>query len=119
MSRTTTQGPQSAQPRRRSPSQPLHQPKLVRMREQLMPGIDAHLGAELPAFWRLDIECEHNSPVGILLVRGSERGLPQAVRGAVRVRGERWRREIRLRQQPPRGELYPHVRGRKTIETCG
>ena len=43
--------------------QPFHEAQLVRMRKQLMPGEDAHLGRELPALQRLGIEGEHRGPV--------------------------------------------------------
>ena len=81
------------------------------MRQQLVPGIDAHLGTELAALRRLDIEREDDSAVGVVLVGGGERGLPQPVTGGLRVGREWRRRQVRLRQQPPRGELHPHVGG--------
>ena len=55
--------------RARSSSQPFHQAELVRVRQQLVPGVDAHLGAKLSALGRLDIEREDDRAVGVLLVR--------------------------------------------------
>ena len=84
-----------------------------------MPGIDAHLGAELSALRGLDIECEHHSTVAVLLVRSDKRGLPQAVAGGLGVRRQRRRRQVRFGQQPSRGKLHPYVRGGEAIEAGG
>ena len=48
-------------------SKPFHQSQLVRMRQQLVPRVDAHLGGELAALLRLRIEREHGRAVGLHL----------------------------------------------------
>ena len=41
------------------------------MRQQLVPGVDADLGAELAALGRLDVEREHGGPFGLVLIGGA------------------------------------------------
>src|ERR1700680_3482889 len=108
---TTPYHPWRAQPRRPDCLQPFHQAELVRMREQLMPGIHAHFGPELAALVRLDVECEYHRAVSVVLIGSREGGMPHAIAGGEPVGAQRRGWELRLPEQGPRRGPPAHGRG--------
>src|SRR5688572_21978690 len=77
-------------------SQPLHQPELERVRKQLVPRIDAHLGRESTGARRRRIERIHQRLVRARFPGGVEGRAPEAIALHSAIRGKRLYLEVRL-----------------------
>src|SRR6185437_4070963 len=92
------------------PSEPLEQPQLEGLREQLVPGVDANLEGVLTAVVRSGAQLIHARPLRVGLAGGTHRYTPDLIGPIAGTVGSEQRGLLACaRQQPLRDELDAHI----------